>query len=80
MAGEFRGLADGGGNIVRVRIHPTIGEVKKELIKRYVSLRKVLGEDISDGEIIEEALDVYDLEKRCEEQMKKVQEFFKKRA
>ena len=51
-------------------------EERRDRLKKYVSIRKVLGSDVSDGEILEEALDIYDLDSRLEEASKKVQKMF----
>ena len=61
---------------VRVRLHITMEEERRDRLKKYVSIRKVLGSDVSDGEILEEALDIYDLDGRLEEASKKVQKMF----
>ena len=63
---------------MRVRLHITMDKETRDLLKKYVALRKVLGSDVSDGEIIEEALNVYCLRKRLEEESKKVQKMFER--
>jgi hypothetical protein len=63
---------------VRVRLHITMDKDTRDLLKKYVGLRKVLGSDVSDGDIIEEALNVYGLRKRLEEESKKIQKMFER--
>jgi len=61
---------------VRVRLHITMDEDTRDMLKKYVSIRKVLGSDVSDGEILEEALEVYGLRRRCEEESKNIHKMF----
>jgi len=35
-------------------------------------MRRIIGEDVAEGDILEEALDVYGIEDRCIEMMKKI--------
>ena len=40
-------------------------------------MRRILGEDVAEGDILEEALDIYGIEDRCIEAMKKIQQIMK---
>ena len=60
---------------MKVRLNTSIEKKKKDLVKCYADVRRILGEDITDGDILEEALDVYKIEERFNDAMQKVQRF-----
>ena len=64
---------------MKVRFNTSIESKKKNLVKRFANLRKILGEDVTEGDIIEEALDVYGIEDRCLDAMNKIQQMIKKK-
>ena len=64
---------------MKVRLNTSIEKKKKDLVKCYADVRRILGEDITDGDILEEALDVYKIEERFNDAMQKVQRFMQNR-
>ena len=70
-------IFNGGGFIVKTRFNITIEQKKKDSVQLYVHTRKMLGENVADGMIIEEALELYGIEDRCQNALKKVQAYIK---
>ena len=62
---------------MKVRYNTYLEEIKKESVKRYAKMRRIVGEDVAEGDILEEALDVYGIEDRCIELMKKIHKIMK---
>jgi hypothetical protein len=59
---------------MKVRYNTSIEEKKKDAVKRFTNMRRILGEDVTEGDILDEALEVYGIEDRCIEAMKKIQQ------
>ena len=64
---------------MKVRINTSIEKKKRDLMKRFANLRRILGDEVTDGDILEEALDVYGIEDRCLDAMNKIQLIMKKK-
>ena len=64
---------------MKVRINPSIEKKKRDWMKQYANLRRILGDEVNDGDILEEALDVYGIEDRCLDVMNKILLMMKKK-
>jgi len=62
---------------VKDHLHCLIPRKKKKILRRYVNLRQLQGYRISEGNVVEEGLDLLDLDERCkieEEKLKRMLE------
>jgi hypothetical protein len=62
----------------KVRVHPRIREDNRDLLKQLVKLQNIQGISVSDGDVIDEALDRLNLRKLCEVESLKVKQMFEK--
>ena len=62
----------------RKSLHIRIAPRLKNLLKHYVSLLRIQGKKTSEGQIIEEALEHYEIEKKCKGEVEKTRRFFER--
>jgi len=60
----------------KVRANVTLSRDIRHMLKQYVNIRQLQGETISEGDVIEEALKHYQLRKKFQEELNRVNKFF----
>ena len=62
--------------VKRENLHIRLTPRFKSILKHYVSLLRLQGKKITEGEIIEEALEQYEIENKCKRELEKSQRLF----
>ena len=64
--------------MTKARLHITISEECRGVLKHYVGMRKLRGETITEGDLVEEALMQWGLFEKWTKETKEAQELYKK--